>query len=308
MGEKTLYIIGNGFDIYHNLPTKFSDFGEYVKENHSELNYYLESCFDYESLWNDFEKVLSELDISEVFSDNKELFPDEKSDNTGDLHILEDVATQIVETLTVGLRKSLRDYLLQIKYPNSKPLLNLNKNAIFLTFNYTDTLERFYKIEANRIKYIHNKAKIEKYIRPDEYYLKDDSDIIIGHAVKNKNVTMPEQLNRGIKTAIACEEAFYVLEPYYKESFKDTKQIISENQSFFNNLSNVEKVIIIGHSLSDIDMPYFQEISKKTVNVKEWKITYHGEEKLSEIKIQTLKFLHKLDNVCFLDSEKELIL
>jgi len=308
MSKETLYIIGNGFDIYHDLPTKFSDFGEYVKENDSELNYYLECYFDYKSLWNEFEEVLSELDISEVFNDNKELFPDEESDRTGDLHILGDKATQIVDTLTTGLRKSLRDYLLQIKFPNPKTLLNLDKNAIFLTFNYTDTLERFYKIETNRINYIHNKAKIEKYIRPDEYYLKDESDIIIGHAVKDKNVTMPEQSNRGIKTAIACEEAFDVLEPYYKESFKDTKQIISENQSFFNDLPNVEKVIIIGHSLSDIDMPYFQEISKKTVNVKEWIITYHGEEKLSEMKTQALKFLSKLDNVSFLDSENELVL
>ena len=308
MSKETLYIIGNGFDIYHNLPTKFSDFGKYVRENDSELNYYLECYFDYKSLWNEFEKVLSELDISEVISDNKELFPDEESDRTGDLHILGDKTTLIVETLTTGLRKSLRDYLLQIKFPNPKSLLNLDKNAIFLTFNYTDTLERFYKIEANKIKYIHNKAKIEKYIRPDEYYLKDESDIIIGHAVKDKNVTMPEQLNRGIKTAIACEEAFDGLEPYYKESFKDTKQIISENQSFFNNLSNIEKIIIIGHSLSDIDMPYFQEISKKAINVKEWKITYHGDEKLSEMKTQALKFLHRLDNVSFLNSEKELII
>lgn len=308
MSNETLYIIGNGFDIYHDLPTKFWHFGEYVKKNEPELNYYLERYFDYKSLWNEFEEVLSKLDISEVISDNQELFPDEESDRTGDLHILGDKAMQIVETLTVGLRKSLRDYLLQIKHPNPKSLVSLDKNAIFLTFNYTDTLERFYKIDTNRIKYIHNKAKTEKYIKPDEYYLKDESDIIIGHAVKDKNVTMPKQSNRGIKTAIACEEAFYVLEPYYKESFKDTKQIISENQSFFDSLSNVKKVIVFGHSLSNIDMPYFQEISKKAVNVREWKITYHGESELSDKEVQTFKFLSKLDNVSFLDSKDELVL
>jgi hypothetical protein len=309
MNKETLYIIGNGFDMYHKLPTSYSDFGKYVKTNHSELDYYLENYFHYVNLWSDFENILSTFDISEFFSDNEDLFPDEENDRTGDIHVLETAAEHIIDTLTFGLRNSLRDYLMKIKYSN-KPILNLDSNGTFLTFNYTDTLERIYKIEPMKITYLHNKVKSEKHLlRPDEHdYLSDNSDIIIGHAVEDKKVAMPKQLKKGIKTAIAYEEAFDTLQLYYKESFKNTKQIISENIGFFENISQIERIIIIGHSLSDVDMSYFQEISKRGVNIKEWKITYHGMGKLVETKTQTLKFLPHLGNVCFLNSKKKLML
>ena len=222
---------------------------------------------------------------------------------------MEAAAEYTIETLTTGLRNSLRDYLLQIQHLD-KSVLNLDKNAMFLTFNYTDTLECIYNIEPIKITYLHNKAKSEKHLlSPDEHdYLTDDSDIIIGHAVKDTKTTMPEQLEIGVKTAIAYEEALDTLQLYYKKSFKDTKQIISENNHFFRNISHIERIIIIGHSLSYIDIPYFQEISKRTINVKEWKITYHGKEELSKVKTQALKFLPHLNNVCFLNSKNKLIL
>jgi hypothetical protein len=42
---KTLYIIGNGFDIHHNLDTRYQSFANYLAENNSDvydllLNYY----------------------------------------------------------------------------------------------------------------------------------------------------------------------------------------------------------------------------------------------------------------------------
>jgi hypothetical protein len=309
MGNETLYIVGNGFDLHHGLKTSFSDFGKYVKYNQSELSYYLETYFHYEDLWSDFENVLSTFDISEFFNDNEDLYPDEENDRTGDIHVLEAVAEHAIETLIIGLRNSLRDYLLQIQH-TSKSVLNLDKNATFLTFNYTNTLERIYKIEPKRITYLHNKANSEKRsLRPDENgYLADDSDIIIGHAVKDTVIPMPRSDREGIKSAIAYEEAFDTLQLYYKESFKNTKQIISKNSLFFENISHIEKIIIIGHSLSDIDMPYFQEISKRAINVKEWIITHHGKDELSKINEQAFKFLPKDSNVRFLDSENKLLL
>lgn len=306
MSIETLYVIGNGFDLYHGLLTSYSDFGKYIKKGQLELNHYLEKYFHYVNLWEDFESVLSTFDISEFFSDNESLFPDEENDRMGDINVLEAAAGHIIKTLTIGLRNSLRDYFLQIP-KSDKPVLNLDKTAKFLTFNYTDTLEHIYKIESMQITYLHNKANEKHLFRPDERnYLTDDSDIIIGHAVKDKETTMPKQLKGGIKTVIAHEEAFDTLQLYYKESFKDTKQIISENSNLFGNISHIERIIIIGHSLSDVDMPYFQEISKRAISVKKWDITYYGKKELSKIKMQVLKFLPKLDNVYFLNSENKL--
>jgi hypothetical protein len=261
MNKNTLYIAGNGFDLFHNFKTQYSDFGNYIKNKNSELSYYLENYFHYVNLWTDFENVLSTLDIAEIFSDNEDLVPNEESDRTGDIHNLGDKAELIIETLTNGLRNALKDWVLQLEFNVTISLLNIDKNAIFFTFNYTDILERLYEINHNQITYIHNKA-----IRST--ILGDNSDIIIGHVIKDKKIKMPKQSKRGIKTAIAYEEAFDALKPYYIQSFKDTEQVISENRNFFDNLSNIEEAIILGHSLSDIDMPYFQEISKNATNVK----------------------------------------
>ena len=41
---KTLYIIGNGFDLHHNLPTQYSDFSKYIQEKNVELYNTIENC------------------------------------------------------------------------------------------------------------------------------------------------------------------------------------------------------------------------------------------------------------------------
>ena len=41
-------------------------------------------------------------------------------------------------------------------------VISLNPNSIFLTFNYTDTLEELYAIPENQILHIHGLTSIEK--------------------------------------------------------------------------------------------------------------------------------------------------
>ncbi|GHV66828.1 hypothetical protein FACS1894199_11060 [Bacteroidia bacterium] len=293
MTNKTLYIIGNGFDLYHDLPTKYSDFREYLQKHNSSLEYLLETSFSVD-LWSDFENHLSKLDLDAIFSDNYDILPDEDSDRDGDKYPFIDKMEQIKNDLTVGLKNALRDWILSLEYPANIDdlLLNLDKEAIFLTFNYSNTLEQFYKVKSNQIIYLHNKAEKLNLnnIRPKErYYIEDNSDIIIGHNIKKLQFKIPKVNRKGFKTAYSCEEGFEQIKLY--DNFKDTEQIISEHSCFFNNLYNIEKIIIIGHSLSDVDLQYFQEISKNTINAPKYKITYFGQDKFDEIKNQSAKFL-----------------
>ena len=41
---------------------------------------------------------------------------------------------------------------------------------------------------------------------------------------------------------------------------KDTDRILHGNASFFERLYNVAEVFVLGHSMADVDMPYFQRI------------------------------------------------
>lgn len=42
MTNKRLYVVGNGFDRHHGLPTGYTDFCRYVKETDNELYEFLE--------------------------------------------------------------------------------------------------------------------------------------------------------------------------------------------------------------------------------------------------------------------------
>lgn len=309
MESNILYIIGNGFDLHHNLKTQYSDFKDYLQNANTSLEYLLDTSFS-KDLWSDFENHLSTLDIKEICSDNEDLLPDEYSDRDGDKYTFPDKMMLIKKDLTTGLKNALRDWILDLKYPSNVNdlLLDLNKEARFLSFNYSNTLESLYNVKNKQITYVHNKARSEKHsFRPDEVdYLKDDSDIIIGHAIKYPKVSVPHPNSRGIKTHYAYEEGIDALKSYFQLSFKNTNQIISDNSDFFNSLSKVDKIIIIGHSLSDIDIPYFKTISEKAINVKKWMITYYDEDNLTNIKNQASIFTNKNSNIKFINLEDDL--
>jgi len=166
--KSKLYIIGNGFDIYHGLDTKYQTFGLFLKNNHITIydhliEYYGFSDLDInDALWAEFENSLALLDsdtVLEAYSDSvaRPSSPDfrDRDWNTFAIDI-----EMIVEELTVKLFKAFREFILNVEYPNYLSVRNLplDKNALYLTFNYTDTLERYYGIPRENILHIHGKA------------------------------------------------------------------------------------------------------------------------------------------------------
>ena len=65
---------------------------------------------------------------------------------------------------------------------------------------------------------------------------------------------------------------------------KRTHRIMEQHQSFFDSLKNVKKIVILGHSLSDVDMPYFDKIVESIVkDAVEWEISYHTQDDINRI-------------------------
>ncbi|MGN1240075.1 MAG: AbiH family protein [Paludibacteraceae bacterium] len=59
---------------------------------------------------------------------------------------------------------------------------------------------------------------------------------------------------------------------------RDARGVIC-HESYFNSLGDVENVVVRGHSLGLIDMPYFQEIKNFVRPDARWIFYYHSEEK-----------------------------
>ncbi|MBB4373741.1 hypothetical protein GGD63_006569 [Bradyrhizobium sp. cir1] len=64
---------------------------------------------------------------------------------------------------------------------------------------------------------------------------------------------------------------------YFKETFKPTEEII-QRPSVLPQDRPVEKLLVMGHSVSEVDYPYFQEMMRNIDPSRtRWKVSYFGE-------------------------------
>ena len=61
---------------------------------------------------------------------------------------------------------------------------------------------------------------------------------------------------------------------YDDSTTKKCEDIIKNHEDFFDGLSDMEEVFVIGHSLSEVDYPYFEEVRSKCD--AQWHIGYHS--------------------------------
>ena len=68
----TLVIVGNGFDLWHGLPTSYADFKIFLENNGNHKNFLedISKYIDESALWSDFEHALGEIDDAVVLGDS----------------------------------------------------------------------------------------------------------------------------------------------------------------------------------------------------------------------------------------------
>ena len=282
---KKLYIIGNGFDLHHYLRTSYYDFAIYLKDNHRHLYDTLEKYISYptsdKDLWAKFEENLANLDAGEILSANSNYLPDCASDEfrDRDRFAFPDTMQKFYEMLTEGLFSDFTEFIRQVEFPiNSySRKIVVDKSATFLTFNYTETLENLYGIDRNNIVYIHNSA------------FKTDN-VVLGHGIDPETFEEklpeppddiePEQLEDWYTSNIgydySYDEGKKNLMQYFKDTFTPTTEIIGKHLDFFNKLVNVEEVIVFGHSMSPVDLPYFYQIVQSVSKGVKWTVSYYN--------------------------------
>ena len=280
-----LYIIGNGFDRFHNLHTSYWDFHEWLLKNgHSGFVESLEWFFseslqnDQNLLWCDFEKALGKCDMEESY----EICTQSSEELKGELPRY---LTEINDTITVNFVNPLRHDMPSLfsqwaqsinnEIYSRKPITKINfalkefdANGLFLTFNYTDTLEHLYGIPSENICHIHNSVA-------------QDDTLIVGH---NTQFKMDEPLEMTLgerQEKKAMEDALNNLKKQHSTNIRN-------NGSFFGKINHdIDQVVVYGHSVGDIDMPYFRYIKNHVNPNAKWLISY-----LTENDYENVKNLH----------------
>jgi hypothetical protein len=71
------------------------------------------------------------------------------------------------------------------------------------------------------------------------------------------------------------QEGAEIIDRYFSASFKPTAQIIADSEARFQSLSDVDDIRVLGHSLSDVDLPYLQKVAASAHPAARWRISYH---------------------------------
>ena len=290
-----LYVIGNGFDLHHVIQSSYFNFKDFLEENDPEVYNVVDKYLgNVENFWWNFEKNLAFLDEDQILDHALNYLVSYGADDWSDAnhHDYQYEINEITEPLTSGLKQNFVDWILQIEIQYKKnQMLDLDKESLFFSFNYTSTLEKLYQIKNVNIKYIHGKA------------INSDSDLILGHDYKKTNNKPDlEKIRRELGEEVYNEyleelggedvrvtEGYDIINSYFTDTYKPTSDIIKENKAFFMKMKNINEIIILGHSLEEVDIPYFEKIFKSVDNSKvKWIVSYHNEEDIPKHR-QTLK-------------------
>lgn len=259
---KTLYIIGNGFDLWHGLPTSCGEFYEFAKNTLDELeNYYSFELHEHEP-WHDFENALGAFSWENFFDFHNEVDIYAEDFRPKEIYGLEDELAEQTDIHVSTVKEAFVGWVNQIDVKLTQPQMKFIKDSQFITFNYTSTLQSVYKIEDDQVFHIHGRAEI-------------NDDLIFGHG---ENVVEPLELDDdGEITSSMFSDAEEVARYPLTALKKPVKGILKQNKSYFEQLSDVFEILIIGHSLNTIDQPYFRCVAHNAVNAR-WKVFCYTEE------------------------------
>lgn len=270
MNHKVLYVVGNGLDLHHRIKSSYSDFGLYVKTVDSTLYETIEEYFPIGGDWSNLEKSLADFDADHLLEDRSMFcvpyFSEEWSDAYH--HDYQYEVDNVVRALSDTLKRRFKTWVATLQIPDSRSftgtLLNLDRNARYLTFNYTPTLQRLYGVPPENVLHIHNEATSE------------ESDLVLGHARNPCGVRPRNDIADIEDQDIRIIEATEIIDRYFSSTYKPTKEIIEKHSEFFRNLKAVEQINVMGHSLSEVDLPYMTEIANNTDKDRvRWVISYH---------------------------------
>lgn len=243
MSSNHLFIIGNGFDLWHKLPTNYKDFYKQYNGYLDQIEHYFSYGLQEEKLWSDFENVLGQFDESILIEEND--FMDFSGDEfpTQQMYGLEDAVDNFSREIIDDITDNFTEWLKGISLNKLAQQMVFPDQARYISFNYTSTLQQTYAVPETNVNHIHGS-------------LGQSSSLIFGHtetvvhATAEEDTYYTEAINHGRKVLEVLQ--------------KPVNDIIRSNLTpWLNEIENISMITVIGHSLNNIDLPYFSRIVEK---------------------------------------------
>ena len=143
-----LYIIGNGFDIGHGIPCKYSDFYTYLERNREDVLEEMEQYYYVDSdseLWADFERGLEEGicydSLADIIYENTPNFASDEF-RDADWYDAQIYIEEECDKLLNYIRSGFEEWINSLELDTTTKKYEIDKTARFFTFNYTEVLEK----------------------------------------------------------------------------------------------------------------------------------------------------------------------
>ena len=271
MENDTLFIVGNGFDCNHCLKSSYYFYRQYLIDNGFKkyVDYFGYPNFSYldrpeeetgiheglvdgmtrdqygKQLAKNYDDVFEKMKKNDWCWNELETMLSTIQGINGDGLFVKEFADIIIHQLPNWMSSFVKPQITAIV-----PKYGFPQNQLYLNFNYTELLENVYNIPASKVLHIHGKI--------------GDSSLMFGHS-------QYEYINELIGQP---QYGAYSHLNYYKDTLKDVKLNITNHNSYWIELANVEKIYVLGHSLGDADLSYFEKISAVCPKAR-WFITYY---------------------------------
>lgn len=250
---KRLVIIGNGFDLHHKMKTSYLRYRDYLLETGRDdvVFCFEDESYDYTDRWTDMESHLGLIDYEKSYC---YLLPYGSEEWRDSAHHDFQYEVEKKTQYWPDIKDLLVSWIRSIEYTQADDRLRkvVNNEAVFLSFNYTNTLERLYGIQKDRICYIHGDASQTEHL-------------ILGH--RNQDY-YPEWDPNNEDMDVRLLEAGEIMENHRLESMKAVEEIIDAHKQFFEDLVDIDEVYVLGLSYNAIDLGYFEQIASSKKQLK----------------------------------------
>lgn len=280
--DNVLYILGNGFDLMHRVPSSYYNFRDTLGKNNS-LRYMLENFLTVEDVWSDLENAVAHFNVAAMSDESVvDMWLDingayDEDGGAAEYFMSVEEAANPMITIATELPRRFRKWVETLSVGTAdRPLHSMFRNGKVLNFNYTEFVEKLYGVSKENVCYIHG-CRVKEKGKPRE-------PLILGHylgasAGAYNDVGREKSRLRGFRrfyVETAREYVVNCISQYDENLTKDTQKIIKSHEGFFTDLRGAQTVIVIGHSYSQTDWDYFLKIRSGADNSAKWYFSCYG--------------------------------
>ena len=275
-----LIIIGNGFDLHHKLKTKYENYCCFLKTHNPDTMesirnspYFDGMCIDIfdesDFFWTDVEANLKFNYDAMLEESVGGYYPDLMEESDARWHKIEFDSEAKVKTIdTAFTTYAFVNWLktIDVSKADETRRVKFLPDDLFISFNYTETLEIFYGIPAEQILHIHGCISDPQSL---QFGNPEQTPAIVNKKfedVYGEDEFYGMSIEPGVNNYVNLAEAFS----------KDVNSNIPILTNFITD-KEIDEIVIMGHSYLGVDKAYYEDVLIPKFQKVHWIIYCHKE-------------------------------